>query len=346
MKRVHMSSGAESRRFCAAMKKTQVKGKNGALRLMHRAGTPDFGNTLEIFFGREKAASNAVDRNIPDLFSAFLDIRFPLIINQHPETPSEINTLIHETLGIGPMSVDDGFKTLLRELETQGYDGIAFGTLDIPDQILWIPIWEDSIYPQLSGPVHDNRSPWQINVEEWTNSRGIGGMCDINEINGRDKEYEHLFNALYHGGKDLPVLACDAKNWTVRWLNTWKRKATMGLFNPDGQPCGFYSGRRLWIDEPARGFGRSAMLIIARADLMGASPTQNETGLAYSPAGYLAHIAACRRAMEHGFARGFPVDPKKIEIVRAISDNLKSMLKPEDSSPLSVNPANEFDHPG
>ena len=341
MKRVHMGPGAESTRFCAAMKKTLVKGQNGALRLMHRAGNHNFKNRFGFFSGREEVARDATERNLPDMFSAFLDIRFPLIINQRPETLSEANTLIHQALGIAPMSVHDGFKTVLRGLEAQGHDGIAFGTWDIPDQILWLPIWENSIYPQLSGPAHDNRAPWQISVEDWA---GLAIISDIFEIDGRDEEYEHLFDALDHDGKDLPVLARDEANWTVRWLNTWEPEATMGLFDSTGQACGFYTSGELWIDEPARGAGRSVMMILAAADLMGASPVQNEKGLGYSPAGYAAHMAACRMATEQGFARGFAIDPKKIELAHDQPQAIRNLMsKPEDCSPLPVNPAYEPD---
>ena len=330
MKRLHMSPGSESERFSAAMKKTLVKGANGELRLMHKAGNNDSENRLGIFSSREKAACDAKEQNFSDMFSGFLDIRFPLIINEQPETLSQANTLINEACGIAPMSVDEDFATVRRELQAQGHDGIAFGRWDIPEQILWFPIYPDSIYPQLSGPVDDNRAPWQIRMEEWTSKSELTIIGENFEIDGRGEEFKHLFDALECDGKDLPILARDAKGWEVRWLNTWEPEATMGLFDPAGQPSGFYTQGQLWIDESARGAGRSTMMIMATVDLLGAPPAENEEGMAYSRAGYNAHMAAYRMARK-GAPPDVSIDSDNFEIVCVIPPSIsKSMAECEE----------------
>ena len=79
----------------------------------------------------------------------------------------------------------------------------------------------------------------------------------------------------------------------------------MGLLDPGGTPRGFYMGGKLWVDEVSRGSGRSALLIGAAADLLGAPPAQNTEGMGFSPAGHAAHLAAWRRIRETAIENGY-----------------------------------------
>jgi hypothetical protein len=203
------------------------------------------------------------------MISAHLDIRNPLWV---------------EDLG------DDPFTGIsATDIIAGGYDGLACHGPSGPAFRILSP---DQVLLRFHGPVENSRDPWEITQDAFT---GPAIVMDVFEIDGRDENYEHLFEALEEQAEDLPVLARDGTGWEARWLDDWEPPATLGLFDPDGTCQGFYMSGQAWIDEEARGAGRSALMINAAADLMGGSPTQNHGGLGFSEAGYAAHLRAHER---------------------------------------------------
>ena len=298
----HLDPGSGASEFCQAMKKTKVRTADGGIRLVHAPGTYGPENQLEVFSTRANASREASLRNTGEIWSAFLDIRSPLVIAGFPVADSEMSDLVCTELGIDYIRDYDALAAVVR---ARGHDGIAFGNMDEIDRVLWWPMQESGagVYPQLTEPECENRDPWQISEDDWTGPELISESFDLDGRN--EEDFRNLFDALENGGADLPVMARAPDGTEVRWLNDWEPEATMGLFDPDGNACGFYMNGQLWIDEEARSHGRSALMIIAAADLLGGPPVQNKDGTGYSLAGYNAHKSAYWKMMETARENGF-----------------------------------------
>ena len=297
--------GSDWAEFQKAMKKTGVRTADGGIRLVHAPGPYGQENQLEVFSTRSHAVCEANRRNTGEIWSAFLDIRSPLVIAGFPAADSQAFDLVCTELEIDYIR---DYDALAVEVRRTGYDGIAFGNMSDPDCLMWWPMQKAGagVYPQLTGPASDNRDPWQISKDDWTGPQLVSELFGLDGRN--DEDFEPLFEELENGGEDLPVMARAADGTEARWLNDWEPEATMGLFDPDGKACGFYMGGQLWIDKEARGHGRSSLMIIAAADLLGGPPAQNEDGMGYSPDGYKAHLNAHWRVMEFARKKGFVVD--------------------------------------
>ena len=299
MKREHMSVGPKSIEFRHAMKNTMVRAADGGVRLVHAPGSHGPEGYREIFSNRENAAYIAGLRDLSEIHSVFLDLRSPLVIPRFPATDTHASTLVHMELGLEPGS--ENYDELAFRIRKYGYDSIAFGDTENINNVLWWPMGDKDIgiYPQLTGPIENNYEPWQIEREDWLNVENIGEQFDIQ---GREEEYDDIFRALDLEGPDLPVMTRNPDGYEVRWLNDFTpseefieggfNQAFMGLFDPLGNACGFYAEGQIWIDENARGAGRSSSMILAAVNLLGTPPALNSYETRYSPAGYAAHMSA------------------------------------------------------
>ena len=309
---IHPDQGSGASEFCQAMKKTKVRTADGGIRLVHAPGLYGPENQLEAFSTRANASREASLRNTSEIWSAFLDIRSPLVISGFPSAESQMFDFVCTELGIDYIR---DYDVLAAEIRARGHDGIAFGNMDEIDRVLWWPMQESGagVYPQLTRPGCKNRDPWQISDDDWT---GPTQISELFGIDGRSEDdFEYLFDTLENEGADLPVMVRAPDGTEVRWLNDWENpEATMGLFDPDGNACGFYMGGQIWIDEEARGHGRSALMIITAADLLGGPPAQNEDGMGFSRAGYNAHISAYWKMMETARENGFIEDENEFSV--------------------------------
>ena len=303
MNREHMYARPKSIEFRHAMKNTRVRAADGSVRLVHAPGCHGPESCREIFSVRAIAASNAGLRGLPEMHSVFLDIRSPLVVSGFPANNSEAFTLAHMELGIESGSGPGRYDELAFSVRERGHDGIAFGNMKDIGNVLWWPMGDKvaGIYPQLSGPIQNNLEPWQIEEKDWL---CVDSIEERFEIEGREKEYDDIFRALDLEGPDLPVMVRDPDGYEVRWLNDFApteefieggfNQAFMGLFDSHGKACGFYVEGHIWIDENARGAGRSGSMIIAAVNLTGVPPALNSFEIYYSPAGYAAHMSAYR----------------------------------------------------
>ena len=152
----------------------------------------------------------------------------------------------------------------------------------------------------------------------WSNtfSDFIGSfhVADIFAIDGRDEdEYDIIWDAPLH---DKPLWR-SPEGYEIRAVPDpdWEPE-TVVLLDPEGEPCGFYSGGQVWVDEEHRGRGLGAEMILAMADALGTSPTKYHGGLGYSQAGYQAHREAWRRATERAHAAGLEVSPYMLRLIQ------------------------------
>jgi hypothetical protein len=197
----------------------------------------------------------------------------------------------------------EGFELLATELRAAGYDGVGYRNRhEDPGSMSWMILSPDQLLPVRDGPIEGSRDAWELSAEEFV---GPSIVMPVFAIDGRCEAYEHVWEALQAEGADLPDLARSPDGWTARWLTDWDPPGTMGLLDPDGGARGFYMGGQLWVDEGARGSGRSALLIGAAADLLGGQPTQNTKGMGFSPEGHGAHLSAWRRIRQEAEKNGY-----------------------------------------
>jgi GNAT superfamily N-acetyltransferase len=302
---------------------SEVRSETDALLLVHHA-TREWGfDPAELapftHFGTRAAARQRMfEWGGARLISGLLDIKKPLYLPDLNDNHS-----LDRLLGLigasdarrrfGPTvrnrilahedETGEGFEMLAAELRAAGYDGIGYRNHhEDPGSMSWMILSPDQLRLVRDGPIEGSCDPWEHDAEAFT---GPAIVLPVFEIDGRDETYDHLWEALAAEGTDLPDLARSRDGWTARWLVDWEPKATMGLLDPDGTPRGFYMGGQLWVDPEARGAGRSALLIGAAADLLGAPPTQNTSGLGFSPAGFAAHLSAWRRIREEAENNGY-----------------------------------------
>lgn len=302
---------------------SEVRSETDALLLVHHA-TREWGFDpvdLAAFthFGTRSAARQRMfEWGGARLISGLLDIRRPLYLpdlNDNHDLDRLLGLVAASEAGdaFGPEARDrilaheqetgEGFDLLARELRAAGYDGVGYRNHhEDPGSMSWMITSPDQLHVVRDGPIEGSRDPWELDPEEFA---GPALVLPVFGIDGRCGGYDHVWEALEVEGADLPDLARAPDGWTARWIPDWEPPATMGLFDPNGAPHGFYMGGQLWIDESARGSGRSTLLIGAAADLLGGSPAQNPEGMGFSPAGHAAHLSAWRvireRAAENGY---------------------------------------------
>lgn len=303
----------QERRINASAVKTAM----GEARLVHHATGADFDiSEMAPFthFGTRQAARQRMSHigaisdpdGAPRLISAFLDIRTPLTIedvdeDHSPQHYAELiadkrpdllpGHMIDELLGLEPGQIEEYLVDTLIEA---GIDGLNYvNRHEDAGNISWVALRPSQVMVLRDGPLDESLDPWELSEEAFT---GPYICSEVFSIDGRCEEYEHLWETLNLTGVNLPVLARDAGGWEARWIPDWEPLATMGFFSPDGLSRGFYMGGQLWIDEAARGAGRSALMINAAADILGGCPAQNSEGMGFSPAGVAAHRSAWRLA--------------------------------------------------
>jgi len=302
---------------------SEVRSQTDALLLVHHA-TREWGfdpSEMAPFthFGTRAAARQRMfEWGGARLISGFLDIKRPLYLpdlnDNHSldrllgliavsEAGSAFSPEVRNRILAHEDETGEGLELLSGALREAGYDGIGYRNHhEDPGSMSWMILSPDQLRLVRDGPIEGSLDPWELTAEAFT---GPAIVLPIFEIDGRDEGYEHLWEALEAGGADLPDLARSDDGWTARWLADWEPTATMGLLDPDGEARGFYMGGQLWVDEEARGAGRSALLIGAAADLLGGTPTQNVSGLGFSPAGHAAHLSAWRRIREVAVDNGY-----------------------------------------
>ena len=306
---------------------SEVRSETDALLLVHHA-TRDWGfdpSGLAPFthFGTRSAARQRMfEWGGARLISGLLDIRRPLYLpdlNDNHDLARLLGLIAASEAGpaFGPEVRDrilaheqetgEGFDLLAETLRAAGHDGIGYRNLhEDPGSMSWMILSPDQLHVVRDGPIEGSLDPWEHDAEAFI---GPSIILPVFEIDGRCGTYDHLWEALEAEGADLPDLTRSPDGWTARWIPDWEPPATMGLFDPDGAPRGFYMGGQLWVDEAARGAGRSALLIGAAADLLGAPPAQNTKGMGFSRAGHAAHLSAWRRIREAAGLNGY-LDPE------------------------------------
>lgn len=295
---------------------SEVRSETDALLLVHHA-TREWGfdaSELAPFthFGTRSAARQRMfEWGGARLISGLLDIRRPLYLPDLNDnhgvdrllgliSASEAGPLfgaeVRDRILAHERETGEGFELLARTLRAAGYDGVGYRNLhEDPGSMSWMITSPDQLRLVRDGPIEGSLDPWEPDAETFV---GPSLVLPVFGIDGRCGAYDHLWGALEAEGATLPDLARSRDGWTARWLPDWEPPGTMGLLDPGGAPRGFYTGGQLWVDEDARGFGRSALLIGAAADLLGGPPAQNTEGMGFSPAGHAAHLSAWRRIRE------------------------------------------------
>lgn len=298
---------------------------SGALKLLHHATFSNFDvNDFAPFthFGTRTAATERMKSEAPTseavndsrLISAWLDIRNPieisdvfdehnalhlaeLIQDRHPDIISESD--IEDMLEMEAGPSEEFLQSLL---DDAGIDGLYYRN-DVEDvgSKSWIIIHPEQVIVQRDGPLSGSKDPWLLPEDEFIGPSFIG---DIFSIDGAEEDYEHLWQDLNQERDAIPVLRRHGE-WSVRWLADWDPEATLGLYNSDNTPKGFYMAGQVWIDEDARGEGLSSIMIEAAADILGGSPAQNSMGLGFSEAGYAAHSSAWRKIRTNSIELGY-----------------------------------------
>jgi hypothetical protein len=256
-------------------------------------------------FGTRTAAKASVG-NDPEarMISAILAIENPLSIAHLDDMhrPAIIAEMINSSdagreiwsaagvSNIADHSDDDAWAIIADALFAQGYDGLCY---ENNAEKFWMVIDPSQIICVSDMACSDNRDFADISEDELTALTLISPAFDID---GRDEEFEHLWEYLTDSGRNLPVLRRDSEGWEARWLIDWEPVGTMGLFDSTGTPRGFYMSAMAWVDPDARGAGRSSLMIAATADILGGSPLGHHQGLGMSDAGLAAHLKALRHA--------------------------------------------------
>jgi hypothetical protein len=302
---------------------SKVRSETDALTLVHHATRewgfgPDELAPFTHFGTRSAARQRMFEWGGSRLISGLLDIQRPLYLPDLNDTHSLDRFLgliaaseaapafgreVRDRILARERETGEGAELLARTLRAAGYDGVGYRNLhEDPGSMSWMITSPDQLHVVRDGPIEGSRDPWELGEEEFT---GPALVLPVFGIDGRCGGYDHLWEALGAGAWDLPDLARSSDGWSARWLPDWEPPATMGLFDPDGAPRGFYTGGQLWVDEAARGFGRSALLIGAAADLLGGPPAQNAEGMGFSPAGHAAHVSAWRSIRESAVENGY-----------------------------------------
>lgn len=153
------------------------------------------------------------------------------------------------------------------------------------------------------------KQPFELTQDEFTGPYIVG---DVFSIDGREDEtYEVVWEwAESPELRRFPVWFGDG--YSICELDDFHPEGTFILVSPDGQAVGFYMDAQCWIDPEHQGKGLSTPLILAAAEFHGGSPTRNEEGLGFSPAGYAAHIAAHRSAVKAAFEKGEAISEENL----------------------------------
>ena len=304
------------------LSKSEVRSETDALLLVHHAtrewGFDPSGIAPFTHFGTRSAARQRMfDRGGVRLISGLLDIKNPLYLpdlNDNHSLERLLGLIAASRAGsaFGPevqarilaheQETGEGFDLLAETLRAAGHDGIGYRNLhEDPGSMSWMILSPDQLHVVRDGPIEGSFDPWEHDAEAFT---GPALVLPAFGIDGKCGDYDHLWEALETGGADLPDLSRSPDGWVVRWVPDWEPPATMGFFDPHGVARGFYMGGQIWVDENARGFSRSTLMIEAAADLLGGPPAQNTEGMGFSPAGHAAHLAAWRRIREAAIQNG------------------------------------------
>jgi hypothetical protein len=150
---------------------------------------------------------------------------------------------------------------------------------------------------------------WRMTLNDFTKPPMIGENFSIN--GRRDDDYDCLWECAGDPESLRPAVWSNGM-YSIHELIDFEPEGTFTLVHQSTGPVGFYMDAQCWIDPPHRGQKLSTQLILAAANFHGGSPVQNaDLGLGYSPAGYAAHRAAYRHAVQDALAKGLPV-PKSI----------------------------------
>lgn len=315
----------ENETIRSRLRLTEVRKQDDGLQLVHHGTAGSFAvEEMSPFshFGTRTAAKarlTGIGGAMPEearLISGFLDIRNPLYLpdlnDGHDawniaELMAAVEPDLFSSLPNVVGEADQPWETLRAACRAAGFDGFGYRNLhEDPGSMSWMILDPSQVIVLRDGPAAGSRDPWELSHEEYT---GPNMVLDVFGIDGRCGYYDHLWEEMDVAGEDLPVLARNPEGWTARWLEGFDPEATLGLFNPAGEPQGFYMGGQIWIDPQARGQGRSALMINAAADLLGDCPAQNDQGMGFSPAGQAAHEAAWRVMQDWALREGYIDDP-------------------------------------
>jgi hypothetical protein len=284
----------------------------GARRLVHHATRADFPvREMAPFshFGTLNAARERAEGIGPHrrdvsgvrLVSAFLDIRNPLDVCDINDTHDVVRLVsvigaaapelkLDGLLDDEEMDDDEVLATVAQRLLAAGHDGLVYRNLhEDPGSLSWVILDASQVIPMQDGPLSEAANPWDLSFEDFI---GPHMAAPVFGIDGRCGHWDHLWEVLAEDGDELPVLARGALGWTARLVTDFEPWPTLSLHDPSGAPKGFSTGGMLWIDQEARGAGRSGLLIAAAADLNLGHALGDRSGMGFSPEG----IAAYRRA--------------------------------------------------
>ncbi|OAH19115.1 hypothetical protein AX289_30130 [Methylorubrum populi] len=153
------------------------------------------------------------------------------------------------------------------------------------------------------------RAVWGVTLDEFVGPRMVGPAFGVD---GRSEEYDLFRDAPW----DLaPAWISGDGRHAVHLVSDddWDPPTSVLVETEGGTCVGFYAGGELWIDEDRRGLGLSTPLILCLVDRLGKSAYDNRSGLGFSPAGYAAHAAAHRTAVEQAVAAGMRVPRRVME---------------------------------
>ncbi|GJD90865.1 hypothetical protein BHAOGJBA_4408 [Methylobacterium hispanicum] len=147
------------------------------------------------------------------------------------------------------------------------------------------------------------RAVWGVALEQFV---GPGMVAPAFGVDGRSSDYDLFREAPWElapawtspDGRHAVHLVADAD---------WEPPTSVLLETEGGTCVGFYAGGELWIDEDRRGAGLSTPLILCLVARLGKATYDTRSGLGFSPAGYAAHAAAHRIAVERAVAAGMRV---------------------------------------
>ena len=154
----------------------------------------------------------------------------------------------------------------------------------------WLPVRSEQILRLCYADMATSKDPSEMSLEDYIGESFVGPFFGFD---GDSEDYQHLWEALREDRDTLPIVATH-EGRTVRLLPDWEPFVTVGLYNTEGCPKGFYMGGQAWVDPDERGQHLSAFMIDAAARIRGQAPAldddQGSTG--YSESGHRAHIFA------------------------------------------------------
>lgn len=156
------------------------------------------------------------------------------------------------------------------------------------------------------------RAVWGVGLDEFVGPRMISPAFGLD---GRSVEYDLFRESPW---ERAPVWISDDGRHAVHLVadEDWEPPTSVLVESEGGTCVGFYAGGELWIDEDRRGQGLSIPLILCLVDRLGKAAYDNRSGLGFSCAGYAAHAAAHRTAVELAAAAGIRVPRKVLETTR------------------------------